>query len=129
VGRGPTEEEKVVIKKLRRALHQEEIWMRQRSCVALLREGEKNTSYFHQQAAQRRRINKIEFLERADGSTCESMAENKEEVQGFYQGLYHSQGFREMTELLDFVQPRITQQMNKGMDADFSKDEVRNALF
>jgi hypothetical protein len=46
-GRGPTEEERAVVKKLRLALHREEIWMHQRSRVAWIREGDRNTSYFH----------------------------------------------------------------------------------
>jgi hypothetical protein len=127
MGRGPSDEEKAVVKKLRRALHQEEVWMRQCSRIAWLREGDRTTSYFHQQAAHRKRINKIEFLEKADGSTCESMEENHAEVQGFYQALYNSQGFKEMSELLDFVQPRITPLMNEGMDAIYTAEEVRTA--
>jgi hypothetical protein len=59
VGRGPTNEENAVVKKLKQALQQEEIWMKQRSHVLWLREGDRNTSYFHRQAAQRKRSNKI----------------------------------------------------------------------
>jgi hypothetical protein len=53
VGRGPTNEEGAVVKKLWQALHREEIWIRQRSRVLWLREGDRNTSYFRTQAAQR----------------------------------------------------------------------------
>jgi predicted RNA binding protein with dsRBD fold (UPF0201 family) len=108
VGRGPSDEERAVVKKLRSALHQEEIWMRQRSRVLWLREGDRNTSYFHKQAAQRKRINKIDSLIKADGSVCESVEENHAEVQGFFENLYKTQGFRTMDELLDFVQPKVS---------------------
>jgi hypothetical protein len=43
LGRGPSEEEKAIVKKLKRALHHEEIWMTQRSHVQWLREGDRNT--------------------------------------------------------------------------------------
>ena len=43
VGRGPSEEEKAIVKKLRLVLRQEEIWIRQRSRVPWLREGDRNT--------------------------------------------------------------------------------------
>jgi hypothetical protein len=107
LGRGPSDEEKIVVKKLKRALHQEEIWMKQCSRVQWLREGDRNNSYFHKQAAQRRRMNKTEFLQRADGSVCENMEDTHVETQGFYSGLYQSQGFRAMDELLDVVQPIV----------------------
>jgi hypothetical protein len=38
-GRGPSDEERAITKQLRETLHQEEIWMRQRSRVQWLREG------------------------------------------------------------------------------------------
>jgi hypothetical protein len=109
-GRGPSEEEKAIVKKLKRALHQEEIWMKQRSRILWLHEGDKNTSYFHRCAAQRRRTNKIELLQRADGTLCDSMDDA------------HS-------ELLDVVQPKVSQVMNDGMDAPYTEEEIKKALF
>ena len=70
--------------------------MRQRSRVQWLRDGDQNTKYFHAQAAQRKRLNKIENLERLDGSSCVTWDETCEEVLGFYQGLYTSQSFPNM---------------------------------
>jgi hypothetical protein len=58
--------------------------MRQRSRVPWLREGDHNTKFFHAQAAQRRRMNKINKLERADGSVCQSWKEDQDEVQQFF---------------------------------------------
>jgi hypothetical protein len=129
MGRGPSDEEKAITKKLKQALHREEIWMRQRSRVQWLREGDRNTSYFHRYAAQRKRINKIELLERADGAICVSSDDVNGEVQSFYQDLYRSQGCRGMEELLQFIHPRVTQQMSVGMDAVYTEDEIKIALF
>lgn len=125
VGRGPSEEEKTVVKQLRLALKQEEIWMRQRSRVPWLREGDRNTGYFHAQAAQRKRMNKIERLERADGSICADLNEDRAEVQAFYQALYTSQGFHQMDELLQFVPTRVTEAMNHNLQKPYTEEEVR----
>ena len=70
MGMGPTDEEKATVQKLKVALYREEVWIRQRSRVPWLREGDRNTSYFQAQAAQRKRMNKILGLRRADGSDC-----------------------------------------------------------
>ena len=50
IGRGPNEEEKSTVIKLREALRQDEIWVRQRSRVLWLRDGDRNTEYFQAQA-------------------------------------------------------------------------------
>jgi hypothetical protein len=129
VGRGPTDEEKAITKKLREVLRQEEIWMRQRSRVQWLREGDRNTAYFHSCAAQRKRTNKIVELERVDGTKCMTWQDNCEEIQGFYQNLYTSQGFRPMDDLLDIVPTRVTTEMNLDLDKPYTAEEVKVALF
>jgi hypothetical protein len=129
VGRGPNEEENAIVKQLREALRQEEIWIRQRSRVQWLRDGDLNTAYFHAQATHRKRINKIENLQRDDGSSCVTWEDNCMEVQGFYQNLYMSQGYRQMNDLIDLVPVRVSDAMNEGLDKTYTEEEVRCALF
>ena len=74
-------------------------------------------------------MNKIDRLERADGSTCQTSDENHAEVQGFYEALYASQGFKPMGELLSFVPPKVTEQMNEELDKPYIAEEVKTALF
>jgi predicted XRE-type DNA-binding protein len=57
------------------------------------------------------------------------MEENHSEVHNFYQALYHSQGFREMDELLDVVQPKVSDLMNEDLDKLYTEEEVKSALF
>lgn len=103
--------------------------MQQRSRVLWLCKGDRNTGYFHAQAAQRKRLNKVEFLEKADGSTCQTFEENCAEVQSFYEALYTSQGFRPMDELINQVLPKVTPAMNEYLDKPFTALEVKTALF
>jgi predicted XRE-type DNA-binding protein len=70
------------------------------------------------------KINKIESLVWEDGTVCTNMEENHSEVQNFYQALYHSQGFREMDELLDVVQPKVSDLMNEDLDKLYTEEEV-----
>ncbi|XP_073357949.1 uncharacterized protein [Aegilops tauschii subsp. strangulata] len=129
VGRGPTEEEKVTVVKLREALRQEEVWMRQRSRVPWLRQGDRNTKYYQAQAAQRKRMNRISNLQRADGTMCATEEEDKTEIQSFYQALFTTQGFHEMDELLQYVPERVSMEMNTSLDKPFEADEVKTTLF
>ena len=118
-----------MVRQLREALHQEEVWLRQRSRVPWLREGDRNTSYFQAQAAQRKRINRIQGLCRSDGSVCVNEEEEKIDVQSFYHNLYESQGFRDSTELLDHVPAKVTEDMNLELTKPYTAGEVRTALF
>ena len=129
VGRGPTEEEKIVARQLREALHQEGIWLGQRSRVRWLRDGDRNTAYFQAQPAQRKHINRIQALCHADGSFCTNEEEDKSEVQTFYHNLYESQGFRDSAELLDHVLAKVTEDMNVELTKPYTAGEVRTALF
>jgi hypothetical protein len=69
-------------------LYREEMMWRQRSRVVWLREGDKNTEFFHRKATWRRKKNKIAKLKRDDGSWAESVEEIHVEINNFFQGLY-----------------------------------------
>ncbi|XP_073363536.1 uncharacterized protein [Aegilops tauschii subsp. strangulata] len=129
VGRGPSQEETATMSKLREALKLEEIWLKQRSRVPWLREGDRNTAYFQAQARQRKRINKIANLQRSDGSFCASGDEDKEEIIEFYQALYTTQGYSNSEELLAYVPNRVTPAMNVMLCKPFEASEVQVALF
>lgn len=74
-------------------------------------------------------MNKIEGLERADGSKCSSAEEDHAEVQSFYQALYTSQGFHQTDELLQFVPNRVTDAMNEALEKPYTEEEIRHTLF
>ena len=117
------------MKRLRDAMRLEEVWLRQQSRVPWLRDGDRNTAYFQAQARQRKRINRIVGLRRADGSTCANGDEEKVEVLAFYQALYTAQGYNNMGELLSYVLVRVTPDMNQLLEKPFEAPEIHKALF
>jgi hypothetical protein len=66
----------------------EEVMARQRSRVDWLREGDRNTAFFHARATTRKRTNKIACLARDDGTKCDDMEEIKGMVHHFYEHLF-----------------------------------------
>jgi hypothetical protein len=64
-------------------LYREEIMWLQRSRVAWLREGDRNTKYFHRRASWRRKKNRISKLKRPDGSWTMDTGEMEEMATGF----------------------------------------------
>lgn len=129
IGTGPSADELSVASQLKEALRQEEIWIKQRSRVSYIRAGDRNTQFFHACASKRRRMNRITSLEQNDGRICDDPEEVKSEILNFYQDLYLSQGYRDMTELLQFVPTRVTEAMNESLAQYFTAEEVNAALF
>lgn len=63
---------------------EEMMWL-QRSRISWLKEGDRNTSYFHRQAVWRARKNKIKRLKKEDGTWCD----HKEEMGRMTTSFFH----------------------------------------
>jgi hypothetical protein len=81
-------EERSLEKQLCELFEREEIMAKQRSRVDGLREGDRDTAFFHARASARRRTNIIHSLARNDGPITENQEEIKGMVQSFYDNLF-----------------------------------------
>ncbi|XP_077252938.1 uncharacterized protein LOC143892304 [Tasmannia lanceolata] len=108
-------------------LLQEEISWRQKSRVNWLKEGDKNTAYFHNMASARRRNNRIEALE-VKGSLSFTKEAITKEIVDYYRSLYSAE---------NIVRPRLDEVVFKSLDANsnsglerpFSEEEVEKGVF
>jgi hypothetical protein len=124
------QQEKIQIEKeLDSLLEQEEIYWRQRSRINWLKEGDRNTKFFHKKATWRKKKNRIDRLQRQDGSMTENNGEMEGMATEFFKELYTADQHVQPRAILDLVQPQITHHMNEGLCAAFSDDEISNALF
>lgn len=93
-------------------LADEEVKWRQISKQLWLKEGDKNTSYFHKCVTQRRRTNSIFKITDERGETVSSNSEVCATFQMYYQNLFMSSNLRGIAEILIDFNPVVTPEMN-----------------
>lgn len=108
-------------------LAQEEIFWKQKSWVAWLKEGERNTCFFHVSTLIRRRRNKVLKLKMADGTWCEQPDALKRMVSDFYQTLYTSEPTASCKSA-DWHFPQLSHADRRWLNRSVSTTEIHDAI-
>jgi exonuclease III len=129
-GIGPEQvrREEILRFKLSRLEEQKELYWKQRAHVQWMKNGDRNTKYFHSAASERRKINRIKKLRREDGSVVEDEGAMKDVVTNYFVNLFSSNAGTRVDELLDHIDPRVTPAMNELLCKEFNAQEVKEAL-
>jgi hypothetical protein len=120
---------KNIERELDRLLKQEEIYWRQRSRINWIKEGDRNTRFFHQKATWRTKKNKITRLQREDGTMTDNKKEMESLTTSFFKHLFTADPQVQPPAITDKLQPQISPERNENLCADFSSEEISNALF
>ncbi|XP_074313724.1 uncharacterized protein LOC141648916 [Silene latifolia] len=121
-------ERKAVIKDINSLLRQEEVFWRQRSRALWLKEGDRNTKYFHRKAGQQKKKNRIGRIV-VEGDRAVTGNEGiKGAAVDFFSTLFTSSQPAVFDELLIGVKNRVTLDMNESFKAEYKGDEVFEAL-
>ncbi|KAL9664408.1 hypothetical protein QQ045_019808 [Rhodiola kirilowii] len=113
-------------------LLREELFWKQRSRVDWLKEGDRNTRFFHLHASRRREINTIESL-KVDGDTWISGDEELcEVVVNHFGRLFRTSRAiptGQMMDMLGVVPNKIDDKMRQQLTTPFTEIEVQDAVF
>ncbi|XP_062019515.1 uncharacterized protein LOC133736097 [Rosa rugosa] len=125
------EENKTLMASLQDLLSQEEAFWKQRAKVIWLQEGDRNSGFFHQKAANRKRKNALLGLFDADGIWRDDDDGMESVVTSYFSKMFTSSALdSEAVDLtLAAIQPCVTAEMNKQLCEQYTEEEVRCALF
>ena len=123
------EQAKEVAREMNEMLYREEMMWLQRSRISWLREGDKNTKFFHQKAVWRSRKNRIRRLKACNGQWCDDPSQMASMATDFFGSLYTKDDNVNPDLLISLLDERISGEMNAVLCKEFSDKEIGDALF
>lgn len=106
-----------------------EIMWRQRSTAIWLREGDRNTAFFHNSATTRKKINTIEGIRNGNGVWVNKEEEVMEVVRDYFvksfSGISQSD---QVQEVLAGVEWKVSEDMNDRLTRPFEREEIGQAM-
>ncbi|XP_074271735.1 uncharacterized protein LOC141595669 [Silene latifolia] len=107
---------------------QEEQYWRQRSRTLWLKDGDKNTKFFHLRAGERKQKNYIAKLVDDEGVIRTGDEEVARVANGYFQNLFLTSNPVVPPDLLAGVESRVSDEMNRGLRREYQEEENLEAL-
>jgi hypothetical protein len=115
--------------KMNELLYREEMMWMQRSRIAWLREGDRNTRFFHSKAVWRARKNKIKKLQDGEGVWQTEPKIMGQMATEYFKSLFTADVNLIAGPVIGLFEEKITQGMNEKLCAEFTDKEISDALF
>ncbi|KAH9747206.1 reverse transcriptase domain-containing protein [Citrus sinensis] len=108
----------------------EEIYWRQRSRVEWLKEGDRNTKFFHAKASSRKKKNRIWGIMNKQNSWVEDEEEVDKQFCDYFAELFTTSNPNSdhILAALGELTPTVTDEMNQQLDSPFSAEEIYTTL-
>ncbi|XP_040990995.1 uncharacterized protein LOC121238231 [Juglans microcarpa x Juglans regia] len=110
-------------------LEEENLRWQQRAKQRWLREGDRNTKFFHQCASLRRKVNMIKKLVDDDGQEVHSNERISSLFQDYYKEFFSTSSPENISTCLESMEPRVTEDMNANLTRIYTQQEIEEALF
>jgi len=117
------------LKELSNALKAEKMFWRQKSRVLWLREGDRNSKYFHAPVKQIRARNRITQLLDENGNVVEDEEGLLEIATSYFRQIFESSNLEDIADALGEVSTTIAGTINEDLTALVTEWEVKLALF
>ncbi|GAA0187511.1 hypothetical protein LIER_34798 [Lithospermum erythrorhizon] len=114
---------------LDRAWGEEEIYWKERAKLKMLKEGDRNTKFFHAAAMIRRRKNRILRIEDGAGVWQEEDSRLEGEVRRYFEGIFSANSVCHPEKATQSVDHRVTEEMNRQLTRVITSEEVKRAVF
>ncbi|KAK4397093.1 putative mitochondrial protein [Sesamum angolense] len=123
-------EENRIRGELEHLLAREEVFWKQRGKIHWLREGDRNTSFFHNHASIRRRTNSIHRIQNAEGRWLHEDAEIQEHIEAYFGEIFRSRNPSEndLEKGTEAISVRISEDMLLELSKPYTAEEVSLAL-
>lgn len=109
-------------------LDKQEVYWSQRAKQYWLRDGDKNTRFFHKYASTRKEHNRIKKLRDEDGEWKDTDAEIQEVIIKYFENMFRTVAIEEqMSDRMEFK--RITEEQSQELMSPVTDEEVRDAVF
>lgn len=112
-------------------MEEEHAYWKQRAKVTWLTDGDRNTKYFHRKASNRRAKNKLQGLFDSQGVWQETDVGIEGVVVEYFTNMFKAAevDVAHMKRVVDLLSPKVTEDMNRCICAEFQADEIKEALF
>lgn len=107
---------------------QQETFWKQRSKQLWLKEGDKNSRFFHAAAKNRRATNQIKNLKNSEGVTVDWSTGLEDVITSYFTSLFTATN-TEWSTVIDRVLSKVNEEQNASMLAEVTDKEVKSALF
>lgn len=105
-------------------IEREDMQWRQRAKEHWLRNGDKNTKFFHASVIQRCRANQIVRIENEDGVLCSTPAEITKVFTDYFQNIFSTTNPCGIRECLNGLERKVTHSMNEQLVKELIVDEI-----
>ena len=109
-------------------LDDEEIYWGQRAKAHWLKEGNKNTKYFHTQASKQCKQNTIMGIWDNHGNWCTERESIAQVAIDYFENMYKTASPTLMHEITAAIPTMVTEEMNESLNKNFTRKEVTIAL-
>ncbi|KAL2471166.1 DNAse I-like superfamily protein [Abeliophyllum distichum] len=114
---------------LNKLLSQEEAFWRQKSGIKWLREGDKNSKFFHAVVKKNRSKNKISQIRDSEGRLILNEAEIQNSAMAYFQSILTKESTEDGRDLLESIPNIISLEDNRILNAVPTAEEIKGTVF